>query len=319
LWLGYPSHSELWESDLEAARAEVGALARALAGPGGERVKLLVSGEEASRHAHRELGREPSIEITGARFGDIWLRDTGPIFFERAAARAHAFQWNGWGEKYVLAHDDEVAEQIAVASGVRLERFDFILEGGAVEHDGLGTVLTTRQCLLNPNRNPGWDEHRAEEALGRALGAKKVLWLDQGLENDHTDGHIDNLARFLAPGLVACPSATGPDDPNAAVYDEIATALGAMTDATGASLRVVRIPSPGKITDDRGAIVPASHMNFVIANLAVVVPLYGEPAGRLALGAIARHCPDRQVIGLSSRAILHGGGSFHCICQQEPA
>jgi agmatine deiminase len=321
MWLGFPSHAELWEDDLPLAQAEVAALARALAGPGGERVRLLTGTDAGEADARRLLGEVAGIEITPGRFGDIWLRDTGPIFARAAdgALSARAFRFNGWGGKYELEFDDAVAGQIAAAACVPLARHEVILEGGAVDHDGEGTVLTTRQCVLNPNRNPGWDEAAAEAALVAGLGARKVLWLGDGLLNDHTDGHVDNLARFVAPGVVACPVAFGRNDPNARVYDETARALAGMTDAAGRTLKVVRIPSPGWVEDADGKPVPASHMNFLIANRAVLVPLYNDHPGALAVQALEALFPGHEVIGLPSSAILTGGGSFHCITQQEPA
>jgi len=320
IWLGFPSHADLWAEDLEPAQAEVAALARALAGPGREQVRMIVHGEAGLTAAHSLLGDVEGVEIVPGRFGDIWFRDTGPIFVKDANAdRAVGFRFNGWGGKYVLPHDDEVAGQIAQGADVSPEAHDFILEGGAVAHDGFGTVLTTRQCLLNANRNPGWTETQAEAALARALGAKKVLWLGDGLENDHTDGHVDNLARFVAPGVVACPIAFGTDDPNGEVYNEVARALAGMTDARGERLKVMRIPSPGRIEDEDGEVIPASHMNFLIANGAVIMPTYENEASEFALQALGELFPDRRVIGLPSVAILTGGGSFHCISQQEPA
>jgi agmatine deiminase len=321
MWLGFPSHEDLWEDNLEPAQREVAALARALAGPGGERVRLLVAGEAAAAAAARLLQGAAGIEIVHGDFGDIWLRDTGPLFaIGGEAVRAQGFRFNGWGGKYVLEGDDTVGEQIAAASGALLTQNDFVLEGGAIDSDGCGTVLTTRQCLLNANRNPGWngEEGRAEGALAAALGVRKVLWLGDGLLNDHTDGHVDNLARFVAPGVAACPVAFGRNDPNAAVYDETARALASMTDARGAPLQVMRIASPGFVDDGEGRPSPASHMNFIIANGAVICPLYEEQAGPFALEALKSLFPERQVIGLPSRAILTGGGSFHCITQQEP-
>lgn len=319
MWLGFPSHAELWEDDLALAQAEVAALARALAGPGEERVRLLVCGEAAERAAG-ELLRGSGVEIVRGLFGDIWLRDTGPIFtLDETGVGAAGFRFNGWGGKYVLEGDETVAEQLAAASGVPLASRPWVLEGGALDHDGFGTVLTTRQCLLNPNRNPGWDQAAAEAALREGLGARKVLWLGDGLLNDHTDGHVDNLARFVAPGVVACPVAFGRNDANAAVYDETARLLASMTDARGTPLQVMRIASPGFIDDGEGRPSPASHMNFIIANNAVIAPLYEDRAGAFALDALASLFPERQVIGLPSRAILTGGGSFHCITQQEPA
>ena len=321
MWLGFPSHEDLWREDLEPARQEIAALARALAGPGRERVRLMVCGEDAASAAGRLLGDVRGVEIVRGRFGDIWLRDTGPIFARdgTGAARPVGFRFNGWGGKYVLEGDDEVAAQIAQAAGLPLAGQDFVLEGGALDHDGQGTVLTTRQCLLNPNRNPGWNQPKAEAALAEALGARKLLWLDEGLMNDHTDGHVDNLARFVGPGVVACPMAFGEDDPNTEVYDAAARALASMTDAGGRPLKVARIPSPGRIVDEDGEPVAASHMNFLIANGAVIAPVYEDRGSNYAIEILKRLFPDREVVGLSSRAILTGGGSFHCITQQEPA
>ena len=317
MWLGFPSHAELWREDLDQAQDEVAALARALAGPGEERVRLMVCGDEAEADAISRLGGVAGIEIVRALFGDIWLRDTGPIF--RSDGLAAGFRFNGWGGKYEMDGDDQVAAQIAAASGAPLAANGFILEGGALDHDGLGTVLTTRQCLLNPNRNAGWTEEAAADALADALGARKVLWLGEGLRNDHTDGHVDNLARFVAPGVVACPIAWGKADPNATIYDATARALSQMTDARGGQLQVMRIPSPGWI-DGEGGPAPASHMNFIIANGAVIVPLYeSDKAGAFAVDAVQSLFPERKAIGLPSNAILTGGGSFHCITQQEPA
>lgn len=319
MWVGWPSHADLWEDNLEPAQGEVEALVRALAGPGREQVKLMVGNDEALADAQARFADVAGVTVVAGRFGDIWLRDTGPIF-GAGSASAQAFVFNGWGGKYDLPHDDEVADQIGEQTGVALTRHDFILEGGAVDHDGEGTVLTTRQCVLNPNRNTGWTEETAEAAFAQALGAKKVLWLGDGLLNDHTDGHVDNLARFVAPGVVACPIAFGPNDPNAEVYDEAAEALGAMTDAAGRPIKVLRIPSPGLILDEDERPVPASHMNFLIADGAVIVPTYGnDMAARLACEALATVFTDREIIPLPSIATLSGGGSFHCISQQEPA
>ena len=317
IWVGFPSHAELWAEDLPEAREEVRALVRALAGAGRERVKLLVSGDPAMEAARDLLGGITGVDLVSGTFGDIWLRDTAPIFL--SLTEAAAFRFNGWGGRYELPGDEAVAEQVAAGSGARLTRHDFILEGGALDHDGAGTVLTTRQCLLNPNRNRGWREGEAERALETSLGARKVLWLGDGLMNDHTDGHVDNLARFVAPGVVACPMAFGADDPNAAAYDAAAETLAGHTDADGRRLRVVRIPSPGRIKDDAHRVIPASHMNFLIANGAVIVPTYEDVGSRYAVEALKTVFPDREVIALPSRALITGGGSFHCISQQVPA
>jgi len=315
MWIGFPSHAELWEEHLAPAQAETAAVVRALVGIGGEHVMLFVHGEAAKKAAQALLAGVPNIEFVEAQFGDIWLRDTGPVF--TGPGEAAAFAFNGWGGKYVLEGDERVADFIG--QGAKLTRHGFVLEGGALDHDGHGTVLTTRACLLNPNRNRGWREDDAEQALAEALGARKVLWLDQGLMNDHTDGHVDNLARFVAPGVVACPASYGLDDPNANVYDAAAHALAGFTDAAGATLEVVRIPSPGRIMSAEHRVLPASHMNFIVANEAVIAPIYDTRAGAWAVEALEVLFPRHKVVGLPSRALVTGGGSFHCISQQEPA
>jgi len=173
IWVGWPSHGELWEESLEPAQAEVEALVRALAGPGRETVKLMVGKPEALDDARTRFAGVAHVEVIDGRFGDIWLRDTGPIF-GAGSATAAAFRFNGWGGKYELEYDDTVAEQIGAASGVALDRHDFILEGGALDHDGQGTIVTTRQCRLHPNHNPraarGCRRGRAGCVAGRAQG-----------------------------------------------------------------------------------------------------------------------------------------------------
>ncbi|WGM32259.1 agmatine deiminase family protein [Brevundimonas sp. NIBR11] len=313
MWIGWPSHRDLWVDNLEETQGEVEALVRALAGPGREQVKLMVGSTEALAGAQSRFEGVAGVTVVPGLFGDIWLRDTGPIFGE-GSKTATAFRFNGWGGKYEYEFDDTVATQIGEQSCVALSRIDAILEGGSLDHDGAGTILTTRQCLLNPNRNADWTEEKASAVLGEALGATRVVWLGDGLLNDHTDGHVDNLARFVAPGVVACPIGFGVDDPNTDVYNACAADLAA------AGFEVVRIPSPGRIENEDGEPVPASHMNFLIANGAVVVPTYGNvEAGEAARGALAKAFPNHEIILSPSVNILTGGGSFHCISQQEPA
>ena len=194
-----------------------------------------------------------------------------------------------------------------------------MLEGGALDWDGEGTILTTRECLLNPNRNPLMSELDIKALLHDALGSRTTIWIDRGLLNDHTDGHVDNIARFLAPGVVACQSPYGVDDPHAARLDEIAAQLENQRDARGRILKVVRIPSPGRVENEDGDVAPASHMNFLIGNATVVVPTYGTPSAQQAVDALKPYFPGRNVVGLPSNHILSGGGSFHCITQQQPA
>jgi agmatine deiminase len=318
IWTAWPANPGQWNGDLDAPRRDVAAMVRALCGT--NRVRLLVNGAEAESSARAAVG--DLAEIVLARYGDIWLRDTGPIFARsRDGAVALRFKTNSWGGKFDLPDDATVGEDIARLAGTSMLSFDFVLEGGAVDRDGEGTILATRQTLLNPNRN-GWSKAEAEAALEQGLGAKTVIWIDEGLKNDHTDGHIDNIARFVGPTRVACQSPAGPDDPNAETLDGIARTLEAATDAKGARLEVIRVPSPGLYRNALGEIAPASHLNFVIANGVVVMPVYGTPTQDAALEALRAVFPDRKVIGVPSRGLLGagdaGGGSFHCITQQEP-
>jgi agmatine deiminase len=310
VWIGFPSSADLWETDLAPAQAEVAAFAEAVHSSGaGEEVWLAAADEAAAAEARRLA---PFAKVIVEPFGDIWLRDTGAIVLGTGATRhAQGFGFNGWGGKYDLPGDDSIGERLARLASLAYDKADWILEGGAVDGDGSGTFLTTEQCLLNSNRNPGLSKDETEKRLRRDLGATRVIWLGDGLLNDPTDGHVDNLARFVGPGRVAIPEATD-DDPNAAAYADAAEAL------LDADLEVVAIPSPG-LVERGGEIVPASYMNFCIGNAAVVVPQYGAANDAAAVEAIQALFPDRRAIGLRADHILTGGGSFHCISQQVPA
>jgi agmatine deiminase len=324
-WLAWPAHGHLWQENLAPAQAEWTDLCLAIAGDGGEALDILVQDGAAEAAARAALAPViGQVRFHPVPVGDIWLRDTAPIFVTDGAGalRAACFGFNGWGRKYLLPDDDRVAGRVAgrvaALSGVPRADHAWILEGGSVDVDGEGTVLTTRQCLLNPNRNPGLSQAEIEAALADGLGAEKVLWLDEGLLNDHTDGHIDTLARFVAPGVVVCMKAEDPADPNAAVLERLAADLASMTDARGRRLEVVRLPSPGLVLDEEGEVMPASYANFYIGNGTVIVPTYGTPFDDAAVAALAPLFPGRRVVGRSARAILSGGGAFHCITQQQP-
>ncbi len=319
IWTAWPSDPDEWNGDLEAPRRDIAGLIRVLA-EHGNRVRLLVNGNEAEASATAAVGS--LAEIIPALYGDIWLRDTGPIFAHAGKQLlALRFKTNSWGGKYQLPDDVTVGDDVARLARAKVQRFDFVLEGGAVDQDGEGTILTTRQTLLNPNRN-GWTKEQAEEALRQAFNAKAIVWIDEGLKNDHTDGHIDNIARFVSPGTVVCQAASGPDDPNAVTLDAIAATLAAATDAQGRKLKVVRIPGVGLYRNALGEVSPASHMNFIIANGVVVVPVYGTASEAAALDALRAVFPGRAVVGVPSKGLLGcgeaGGGSFHCITQQQP-
>ncbi len=319
IWTAWPADPNEWNGDLRAPRKDVTALVHALADH--NRVRVLVNGAEAQASAEVAIG--DVADLLPAKYGDIWLRDTGPIFARTQNNQPVAlrFQTNSWGGKYDLPDDATVGDDLAQFANTPTCKFDFVLEGGAIDHDGQGTVLTTRQTLLNPNRN-NWTKPQAEAALKDALGARTIIWIDEGLAGDHTDGHIDNIARFVAPGRVVCQAPAGADDPNAAILNEIASTLEKAKDAEGRALEVVRIPGVGLYKNAIGEMSPASHMNFIIANKTVVVPVYGTPTQDAALTALQAVFPDRKVVGVPSRGLLGfgdaGGGSFHCITQQEP-
>jgi agmatine deiminase len=325
-WLAFPHNESEWGKPLVSAQAEFVALCQAIADidpitgkAQGEQIELLVANLEILEQARHALVGTP-VNFHLIPHDDIWLRDCAPIFVKGSSGTAAVtFQFNVWGQKFDLPLDRHVAVQIAKGTGLPVFEYPFVLEGGSVETDGEGTGLTTRQCLLNPNRNPDLDQATLEQYLKSALGYQKILWLDDGLLNDHTDGHIDTIARFIAPGVVMCMAPQTVDDPNAAVLERIAQTLATFTDAQGRPLQVVTIPSPGRVLDEDGAVMPASYVNFYIGNSTVVVPTYGAEFDQAAVAAIAPHFPTRRTLGLSAKAILTAGGAFHCITQQQPS
>jgi agmatine deiminase len=311
VWIGFPSDPELWRDDLEPAQGEVAEFVNAVhAGGKGETVQIVCANEAA---ADRAVALTTGAQILVLPFFDIWLRDTGPLITMRGDRRlAIDYRGNGWGGKYPSPLDDALAEKLCIGAGVDREPRTMILEGGAIDSDGAGLIVTTEQCLLNDNRNPLMTRGDIAAQLNLDLGSSRVLWLGDGLRGDHTDGHVDNLARFVAPGVLALPEADGADDPNAEIYTD------AWARARDFGVKLVPLPSPGRVEID-GEIAAASYMNFYIGNAAVVVPVHGRPNDDAAVAAIAALFPDRSVVGLPTRHILTGGGSFHCISQQVPS
>lgn len=313
VWIGFPHDREEWPVDtFDLAREQIATFADAVADHGrGERVDLIVNDDESAEVAQRLVNRH--VNICKLPIGDIWLRDTAPIIVGSGIERrARNFGFNGWGGKFLMAGDAELGERLARSFGFQRDSRDWVLEGGAIDVDGSGLAVTTEQCVLNPNRNPCMTRDDVERRLAADLGIDRVLWLGDGLAGDHTDGHVDNLARFVDPARLLLPTANGSDDPNAAVYAD------ASARANVFGIEVITLPSPGLIEQD-GIPVPASYMNFYIGNTVVAVPQYGVAADATAIETLARLFPDRRVIGLMSDAILTGGGSFHCASQQVPA
>jgi agmatine deiminase len=306
LWIGFPHDAEEWPGFLGRAQEQIAAFANAVA-ESGQEVRLIV--RDAANAARARDLCSAAVKLEQRRYGDVWLRDTGPLVL--ADGTAKRFGFNGWGGKYLMDGDQEIGAELAASADLPIETADWVLEGGALDGDGTGLVVTTEQCLLNPNRNPGLSRGDIETRLNSDLGFDQVLWLGEGLINDHTDGHVDNLARFVAPGVLALPRATGADDPNAAIYADAK----ARAEAFGVTVR--EVPSPGRIETD-GRVEPASYLNFCIASKLVVVPTYGTEHDCDGVAAVAELFPDRAVIGILADAVLAGGGSFHCASQQMP-
>lgn len=313
VWIGFPHLAEEWAGQIDAARRDVAAFANAVHDGGrGEEVRLVVNDEAQAEIAANLV--ESGVHILVQPHGDIWLRDTGPIVAGTGAARrARNFRFNWWGEKFVMPGDLEVGAALGAKSGLPVDEQDWVLEGGGIDVDGTGLCVTTEECLLHPNRNPSLTREDIAVRLHQSLGIERLLWLGKGLIGDHTDGHVDNLARFVGEGRLAIPVAAGGDDPNAAVYADAR----ARTEAFG-GIEIVDLPSPGRVELD-GEIAAASYMNFYIGNSVVVVPTYGLANDEAAVDALAALFPDRRAVGIDARGIIVGGGSFHCSSQQLPS
>ncbi len=310
IWIGFPHDPVEWPGFLERAQEQIAAFASAVADSGQE-VRLIVRNEANEARARSLVSSR--VKLERRIFGDIWLRDTGPLVVTGDGKRiARRFGFNGWGGKYMMEGDQSIGAELARDAALHVTTSDWILEGGALDCDGTGLVVTTEQCLLNTNRNPDLLQSDIEQRLARDLGFTSVLWLGDGLLHDHTDGHVDNLVRFVAPGVLAVPRASGSDDPNAATYAD------ARSRAEAFGLMVREVPSPGRVETD-GHIEPASYMNFAITSKLVVVPTFGTKHDADGVAAIAELFPDRETVGIPADAVLAGGGSFHCASQQMPA
>ena len=310
LWCGWPHLADEWGGHLEGPRAQIAGFIRAASAH--VPVRVAAGSAEALASATAAVGDVATIVEVPA--GDIWLRDTGPIVTGQGEAReAQAFRFNGWGGKYLMPGDTETAGAIAAHESLPASFHPIVLEGGAIDADGKGRLLTTRQCLLNPNRNPDLTAEEIEAQICTALGIEEMIWLGDGLMNDHTDGHVDNIARFIGPGHALCQMPSGADDPNKDVLLEIESTL------REAGLDVTTIPSPGLIPGEEGEPVPASHMNFTITNGVVLVPVYEDHYSLVALAEMRVLFPGRKIIGLPAGHILGGGGSFHCMTREIPA
>lgn len=319
-WVAWPHNRNSWPGKFEPVPHQFANLVRILAKY--EPVHILAGGEAVMKEAEAFVGDLPNVTLHDIRTNDAWCRDHGPIFLIGPPDDRPAlvdWEYNAWGGKYPpFDADNAVPEQIASLQNRRRFVPGIVLEGGAIEGNGCGTILTTEKCLLNPNRNPHLSRAALEQYLFDYLGARKVLWLQGGdLAGDDTDGHIDQLARFVSPTTVVVASESDPKDVN---YDPLAKNLDqlqAMTDQDGRPFQVERLPMPQPkyFKEQR---LPASYLNFYIGNGVVVVPQFDDPADAIALEVLRRLFPGRQVQGLPALDLAWGLGAFHCLTQQEP-
>ena len=316
-WLGWPLTTKEWGSHLDASRKEFAAFVQTVAEV--EPVELLLGHEEAEQDARRRLSmRVRNIRMHRVSLDDIWFRDSCPIFLSSQAnggteVAATVWDFNGWGGKYPYARDCLIGPTICREFlNIRPFQGPLTLEGGALEFDGQGMGMTTTPCLVGPTRNPGMSQEAVQSVLEEYFGVKRWIWLSYGLEGDHTDGHIDTLARFVRPGLTVADCCEPGDSNHQGL-------LGNRRILREAGLEVIDLPLPQQPRYLDGVRLPETYANYYLASGLVIVPQYGDRNDERAL-AILRECfPERQVIGLSSRSIIVGGGSFHCLSQQQPA
>lgn len=316
-WMAWPHDDEQWIGMLEPVRREFTAFVEAIADR--EAVQLLVADDESEADARRRLTRG-TIRFHRVPHQDLWLRDSGPTFLTRNS-QVFLVDWefNGWGEKYPADLDNQIPSHVArILGGVPLHSPRVIMEGGSIEVDGRGTVLTTRQCLLSPERNPGMAEAALETCLKDNLGVSQVLWLDQGLEGDHTDGHIDTITRFADERTIVTATCDDREDPNRAVLAANLDRLRSARATDGTPYRVVELPIPARSAHFEGERLPLTYANFYIVNGAVLVPVYGDPHDANAIDILTPLFPGREVVPLMARALITGGGAFHCVTQQQP-
>ncbi|UOA07477.1 agmatine deiminase family protein [Methylobacter sp. S3L5C] len=275
------------------------------------------------QHIQTLVSNHKAIDFIHATVNDIWVRDTVFLSVEKEGAITHLnFLFNGWGEKYQHQNDNALNHKLLNEKpfkGKAYKDVDFILEGGSVESDGIDTILTTKQCLLNPNRNKGLTQQEIEQQLLENLGAKRVLWLDQeNLSGDDTDAHIDTLARFCSVNTIAYTSCKDPDDQHYTSLKYMKMQLQDFRNQAGDPYHLVSLPLPKPIYDEEGQQLPANYANFLIINHAVLVPVYGDPMDDIALTRLAECFPEHKIIPIPCRPLVHQYGSLHCMTMQFP-
>ena len=284
-----------------------------------EEVRILVDDSKMQSRVESKVRKGGRVEFQRIKTVDVWVRDYGPTCVRGVDVALVKWKFNAWGGKYDdLLPDEGAGRMLAESTGLRVFEPRVVLEGGSIDVNGSGTVLTTEQCLLNPNRNPGLGRGDLAGVLKEYLGAKKVIWLSSGIEGDDTDGHVDDIARFVGPRTVAMAMEGDPSDPNHAALEADRKVLEGSTDEGGRPLRVVELPMPDIVTNADGRL-PASHLNFYIGNKAVLVPTFGGRSDREVLKALEYVFPRREIVGIDCRALVYGLGTLHCVTQQVPS
>jgi len=325
-WLAWPHNLETWPGKFAPIPAIYVEMVRALCRQ--EQVNLCVNNAEMAARV-RQLLTQARVDLSRVTLYDIptndtWARDHGPIFVTRrhdGRVELAVTDWifNSWGEKYgPWDLDDVVPQRIAARFGLPLFEPGIVLEGGSIDVNGCGTLLTTEACLLNPNRNPSLTRAGIEAYLRAYLGVSTILWLGDGIEGDDTDGHVDDLARFVTPTTVVCVVEDDPTDTNYAVLRDNLSRLRKMADQDGRPLQVVPLPVPDPVEHD-GNRLPASYANFYIANGVVLVPTYACANDQRALTIVQELFPTRQIVGIPCADLVWGLGAIHCVTQQQPA
>lgn len=332
-WMLWPERPDNWRRRALPAQQAFAAVAAAIA-----RFEPVTVGATAGEYAHARAALAASVRVVELSADDAWMRDTGPTFVVNAAGAMRGVQWqfNAWGGLYSdVGLDNQVAQKVLELTDCERYVAPFVNEGGAIHVDGQGTVLVTEQCLLNRNRNPHLDRKQIETLLLRYLGASRVIWLGDGVVDDETGGHIDNLACFARPAEVCLTWCDDPRDPQHRVSRDAYDRLMAARDARGRRLRVHKLTSPGPLymtrreaagivsdTDIRplraGTRLAASYANFYFANGALILPLLDERTDARVRRELGRIFPQRRIVGVSAREVLLGGGDIHCITQQQP-
>jgi agmatine deiminase len=313
--MAWPCRESLWGDGLAAARSAYAAVAQAIAAL--EPVAMIVDPSLAA-HAADQCGS--SVSVVEIAQDDSWTRDTGPTFVVDDSGRVAGVDWrfNGWGGVYP-EHAKDAAMAGAILSRLNMRRYEapFVLEGGAIHVDGAGTAMATEQCLLDSARNPARTRDEMEALLGDYLGVDQVIWLAEGLADDETAGHIDNVACFARPGLALALAASDPATANHAPLTAAIDRLRTARDARGAPLEVVPIEQPQQRAGSDG-LLSLSYVNFYLANGGLIMPAFDDPADEAAREVVAAAFPDRRVVQLPALAIVQGGGGIHCITQQQP-